>query len=122
MVKLIVKDDDGNEIPAYVISSLRPLPPTLDLILSWISLSHVEMPFLTAHVGLYNESATDPVDIAQGPSSSDPERMLYGTLVSSLHHLKDTSNQPGMFFIFPDVSVRRRGTYTLLVNLLRLTK
>lgn len=84
------------------------------------------MPFLAAHLWLYNEDGTEPIDIIEGHptpnGTADPERMLYGTLVSSLHHLKDTAGQPGMFFIFPDVSVRRRGTYTLLVNLLRLTK
>lgn len=85
------------------------------------------MPFLAAHLSLYNEDGSEPVDIVEGPSSpngrsGDPERMLYGTLVSSLHHLKDANGQPGMFFIFPDVSVRRRGMYTLLVNLLRLTE
>lgn len=83
------------------------------------------MPFLAAHLWLYNETGSEPVDLIQGSTSPggtrDPERMLYGTLVSSLHHLKDTAGQPGMFFIFPDVSVRRRGTYTLLVNLLKLT-
>ncbi|KAG9018888.1 hypothetical protein FRB90_008469 [Tulasnella sp. 427] len=103
VVKITVEDAEGNTIPA-----------------------HTEMPFLAAHLSLYNEDGSEPVDIVEGPSSpngrsGDPERMLYGTLVSSLHHLKDANNQPGMFFIFPDVSVRRRGTYTLLVNLLRLT-
>lgn len=85
------------------------------------------MPFLAAHLALYNEDGSEPVDIVEGPSSpngrsGDRERMLYGTLVSSLHYYKDVNGQPGMFFLFPDVSVRRRGTYTLLVNLLRLTE
>lgn len=76
------------------------------------------MPFLAAHLNLYNEDGSEPIDLVDGP---ERQRMLYGTLVSSLHSLVDLEGQAGMFFIFPDISVRTRGRYTLRVNLLRLT-
>jgi len=103
VVRLTVKDVAGNAIPA-----------------------HTEMPFLAAHLNLYSEDGSEPIDLVEGHPShnnpaAEPQRMLYGTLVSSLHPLRDLDGQPGMFFIFPDISVRRRGRYTLRVNLLRLT-
>ncbi|KAF2036671.1 hypothetical protein EK21DRAFT_50261, partial [Setomelanomma holmii] len=42
---------------------------------------------------------------------------LTGTLVSSLHCLKDTNNKEGGFFIFGDISVKDVGTYRLRVTL-----
>jgi hypothetical protein len=54
-----------------------------------------------------------------------PMRMLYGTLVSSPHELvlrPTVSDEPerGIFFVFPDVSVRTRGTYRLGIGLMRI--
>ncbi|KAG8880097.1 hypothetical protein FRB97_001083 [Tulasnella sp. 331] len=95
VVRLIVRDVSGNDIPA-----------------------HTEMPFLAAHLNLYNEDGSQPIDLVDGP---ERQRMLYGTLVSSLQDLVDLEGQAGKFFIFPDISVRTRGRYTLRVNLLRLT-
>lgn len=42
---------------------------------------------------------------------------LAGTLVSSLHRLKDTDNKDGAFFIFGDVSVKLEGFFKLQFNL-----
>lgn len=42
---------------------------------------------------------------------------LAGTLVSSLHRLKDTDNQDGAFFVFGDLSVKLEGTFRLQFNL-----
>ncbi|KAG8958238.1 hypothetical protein FRC03_009312 [Tulasnella sp. 419] len=85
---------------------------------------HTDMPFLAAHLWLYNEDGTEPVDVVDGPPSpggtNTTQRMLYGTLVSSIHSYKDLQGNPGMFLIFPDVSVRRCGTYRLLVSLMKL--
>ncbi|KAG9001488.1 hypothetical protein FRB94_006570 [Tulasnella sp. JGI-2019a] len=95
VVRLVVRDTSRNIIPA-----------------------HTEMPFLAAHINLYSADGSEPIDLADGP---DRPRMLYGTLVASLQSLVDLDGQPGMFFIFPDISVRTRGRYTLRVNLLRLS-
>jgi hypothetical protein len=42
---------------------------------------------------------------------------LAGTLVSSLHRLKDTDNNDGAFFVFGDLSVKLEGTFRLQFNL-----
>lgn len=42
---------------------------------------------------------------------------LAGTLVSSLHRLKDSDNNDGAFFVFGDLSVKLEGTFRLQFNL-----
>lgn len=42
---------------------------------------------------------------------------LAGTLVSSLHRLKDTDNADGAFFVFGDLSIKIEGTFRLQFNL-----
>ena len=42
-----------------------------------------------------------------------PNGNLLGTLVSSLHKLKDTDNKDGGFFVFGDLSVKQEGKYRL---------
>jgi hypothetical protein len=42
---------------------------------------------------------------------------LAGTLVSSLHRLKDTDNNDGAFFVFGDLSVKVEGSFRLQFNL-----
>lgn len=45
---------------------------------------------------------------------------LAGTLVSSLHRLKDTNNSDGAFFVFGDLSVKIEGRYRLRFNLYQM--
>lgn len=62
----------------------------------------------------------DPV-----PSSNrhfPPERLLYGNLVSSPHHLRNLEGRAGVYFLFPDVSVRLQGRYCLQLTLMRLSR
>ena len=62
----------------------------------------------------------DPV-----PSSNrhfPPERLLYGNLVSSPHHLRNLEGRAGVYFLFPDVSVRLQGRYLLQLTLMRLSR
>ncbi|ORY02910.1 hypothetical protein K493DRAFT_207633 [Basidiobolus meristosporus CBS 931.73] len=49
-----------------------------------------------------------------------PPRRLAGTLVSSLHKLKDIDQCEKGFFIFPDISVRLEGKFRLRFNLYEL--
>lgn len=42
---------------------------------------------------------------------------LAGTLVSSLHRLKDSENNDGAFFVWGDISVKIEGTFRLQFNL-----
>jgi Velvet factor len=47
---------------------------------------------------------------------------LAGTLVSSLHRLKDLDNTDGAFFVFGDLSVKVEGTFRLQFNLYEMRK
>ena len=51
-----------------------------------------------------------------------PERLLYGNLVSSPHHLRNLEGRAGVYFLFPDVSVRLQGRYVLQLTLMRLSR
>lgn len=66
-------------------------------------------------------------DDGSASSSSAPVRLLYGTLVSSPHQLSlragsrpGSPSGQGIYFVFPDVSVRVRGTYRLKIGLMRI--
>jgi len=48
--------------------------------------------------------------------------MLYGHLVSTIEQLEDLQGNMGLFFLFPDVSIRTRGRYQLGVSLMRITR
>jgi hypothetical protein len=49
-----------------------------------------------------------------------PSSALAGTLVSSLHRLKDIDNSNGGFFVFGDLSVRVEGEYRLRFSLFEM--
>lgn len=49
-------------------------------------------------------------------------KSLSGSLVSSLHRLKDISNKDGGFFVFGDISVKVQGTFRLHFSLFDLHK
>ncbi|KAG8754258.1 hypothetical protein FRC14_005239 [Serendipita sp. 396] len=83
-----------------------------------------EIPFFVTTIQLLDENAVpvrdppdDPINTSAQPSA---QRLLYGSLVSSPYSLVDLSGQRGLFFIFPDVSVRVEGKFRLGVSLTRL--
>ena len=47
--------------------------------------------------------------------------MLYGTLVATPAEMQDRDGAQGVYFAFPDVSVRNVGRYRLKANVLRIT-
>jgi hypothetical protein len=55
-------------------------------------------------------------------TTGQPPPILYGSLVSSLNHLEDHNGNMGLFFLFPDVSIRWRGRFQLGVTLLRISR
>ncbi len=56
-------------------------------------------------------------------SAKDPlPSHLIGTVVSSLHRLKDTDNQDGGFFVFGDLSCKVEGKFRLLFTLYQMQK
>ncbi|KAJ7835752.1 velvet factor-domain-containing protein [Mycena olivaceomarginata] len=62
-----------------------------------------ELPFLVAHLSLFTEDGIASLDMA----ASQP--ILYGSLVASVDQLEDLNGNMGLFFLFPDVSIRWRG-------------
>ncbi|KAI6015998.1 velvet factor-domain-containing protein [Pisolithus microcarpus] len=83
----------------------------------------VELPFLIAHLSLYSDDGTRSLDMGRSPgSNSPPRRLLYGNLVSSPQKLRDLSGRLGLYFLFPDVSIRWRGRFQLGISLLRLSE
>jgi hypothetical protein len=47
--------------------------------------------------------------------------MIYGTLVASPTEMRDEQGATGIYFCFPDVSVRYDGRFKLHATLLRIT-
>lgn len=62
------------------------------------------------------DTATMPGDAAS------PLRLLYGNLVSSPHVLRNLQGRQGVYFLFPDVSIRWRGRFQLGVTLIKLPR
>ena len=87
-----------------------------------MSYSDLEHPYLICHLSLHSEDGTtlDPVPSSNAHFPS--ERLLYGNLVSSPHHLRNLEGRAGVYFIFPDVSVRLQGRYVLQLTLMRLSR
>jgi len=57
------------------------------------------------------------------PNGGDaPRRLLYGNLVSSPQKLRDLQGRLGLYFLFPDASIRWRGRFQLGISLLRISE
>ncbi|KAI0255815.1 hypothetical protein BJV78DRAFT_1173552 [Lactifluus subvellereus] len=88
-----------------------------------VQCSDPEHPYLICHLSLHSAdgmTALDPVS----PSNTHfpPDRLLYGNLVSSPHYLRNLEGRSGVYFLFPDVSVRLQGRYVLQLTLMRLSR
>jgi len=81
----------------------------------------IELPFLLAQLSLLPEHGFEPLDSAND-SGGRSQRLLYGSLVASPHILRNLQGKQGIFFLFPDVSVRWRGRYRLNVTLLQIPR
>ncbi|KDQ61583.1 hypothetical protein JAAARDRAFT_31041 [Jaapia argillacea MUCL 33604] len=82
-----------------------------------------EVPFLISHLSLFTTDGSTQIDVAAPPDNrSPPQRLLYGTLVSSAHCLRNLHGRKGVFFLFPDASVRFRGRFQLRIQLMRLSR
>ncbi|KAL1801373.1 hypothetical protein ACET3X_001715 [Alternaria dauci] len=66
----------------------------------------LQNPYIFLSVSLYKADVDEPVEFT-------PNDSLAGTLVSSLHRLKDIDNKDGGFFVFGDISVKVQGSYRL---------
>lgn len=84
------------------------------------SLSMLQNPFFVLHVTLWSEDRMEERNIISNPPKCT--RVLMGSLVSSPSLLKDTDNEQGLFFAFPDLSIRTEGRYTLKFSLMKLRR
>ena len=85
--------------------------------------SDPELPFLVAQLSLLSGDGKTSLDIACAPTAqSSPQRLLYGGLVSSTHIFRNLQGARGVYFLFPDVSVRWSGRFQIKVSLIALPK
>ncbi|KAF8343456.1 velvet factor-domain-containing protein, partial [Amanita rubescens] len=96
IVQLTIRDSSGNSI-----------------------VPQAELPFLVAHLSLYSGDGTS-LDMGSSIGREHAPPILYGNLVSSVDQLEDLQGNLGLFFLFPDVSIRWRGQYQLGISLLRI--
>jgi len=83
----------------------------------------MELPFLVAHLSLFSDDGTRPLDMGTAPNGeAPPRRLLYGNLVSSPQKLRDLQGRQGLYFLFSDVSIRWRGRFQLGISLLRISQ
>ncbi|KAF2465513.1 uncharacterized protein BDR25DRAFT_318374 [Lindgomyces ingoldianus] len=75
----------------------------------------LQSPYLFMCTSLYKVDKDEAWDGNAGKS-------LAGSLVSSLHRLKDVDNKDGGFFVFGDISVKVQGTFRLNFSLFDLRK
>ncbi|KAH0544568.1 hypothetical protein FGG08_001340 [Glutinoglossum americanum] len=77
--------------------------------------NYLQSPYYFMCCNLY-----DPLH--EQPATSAPHTALAGTLVSSLHRLKDIDNSDGGFFVFGDLSVKLEGEFRLRFSLFEMLK
>ncbi|KAH7419064.1 velvet factor-domain-containing protein [Cadophora sp. MPI-SDFR-AT-0126] len=91
-------------------------PPIIQLKISSqvdVAQNYLQSPYFFMSCSLLPES-----DLAQLPTATGSlGSTLAGTLVSSLHRLKDTDNYDGAFFVFGDLSVKHEGRFRLQFTL-----
>lgn len=116
IARLIVRDYAGNSITLYVYFLLLRTPSLFDT-------RENELPHLVAHLSLYSETGNlvSEAGFPIGQWGQAPP-LLYGSLVSSINQLEDPQGNMGLFFIFPDVSIRDRGIFQLGISLLKLPR
>ncbi|KIK07769.1 hypothetical protein K443DRAFT_86518, partial [Laccaria amethystina LaAM-08-1] len=98
IAQLIIRDPSGNSV-----------------------VPEAELPFLVAHLSLYSGDGSRSLDMGSSIGRGHTPPILYGNLVSSVDQLEDLQGNMGLFFLFPDVSVRWRGQYQLGITLSRLS-
>ncbi|CAO3655468.1 unnamed protein product [Mucor fragilis] len=104
----------------------RPIdpPPIVQLIVkqegqeTWVDLQSLQTPFFVLHVTLWSADRTQERNIISNPPKCT--RVLMGSLVSSPSLLKNPQGEQGLYFAFPDLSIRTEGQYTLRFSLIKL--
>ncbi|KAI7865097.1 velvet factor [Spinellus fusiger] len=105
----------------------RPIdpPPIVQLIVkqkgqesAMLDLQSLQIPFFVLHVTLWSDDRQEERNIISNPPKYT--RVLMGSLVSSPSLLKNPEGEPGLYFAFPDLSIRTEGRYTLRFSLMKL--
>jgi len=95
---------------------------SFSLLLIAVLCSAPEHPYLVCHLSLLSADGMTVLDpISPSNRQFPPDRLLYGNLVSSPHYLRNLEGRSGVYFLFPDVSVRLQGRYVLQLTLMRLS-
>jgi len=109
-------------------------PPIIQLIVQQEADPHkhfLQSPYLFMTCTLYDQNGDKPVVeksvveksvVEESGSSVKKESVLAGSLVSSLHRLKDNDNTEGAFFVFGDLSIRVQGRFRIRFTLFDLRK
>ncbi|KAI8583371.1 hypothetical protein K450DRAFT_223306 [Umbelopsis ramanniana AG] len=84
-----------------------------------IDVQTLQNPFFVLHVTLWSAEMDEERNIISNPPKCT--RVLMGSLVSSPSLLKNPQGQQGLYFAFPDLSIRTEGRYTLKFSLIKLT-
>ncbi|KAI8080452.1 velvet factor-domain-containing protein [Thamnidium elegans] len=104
----------------------RPIdpPPIVQLIVKQqgqdnpVDVQMLQIPFFVLHVTLWSDDRTEERNIISNPPKCT--RVLMGSLVSSPSLLKNPEGEQGLYFAFPDLSIRTEGRYTLRFSLMKL--
>ncbi|PLB38263.1 protein vosA [Aspergillus candidus] len=82
---------------------------------TYLAQHYLQSPYYFMCCSLYDSSDDSPVPVS-------PSTTLTGTLVSSLHRLKDVDNTDGGFFVFGDLSIKIEGDFRLKFTLFEMRK
>ncbi|KAI9261444.1 velvet factor [Phascolomyces articulosus] len=104
----------------------RPIdpPPIVKLIVQQegqqgpVDVQTLQTPFFVLHVTLWSADREEERNIISNPPKCT--RVLMGSLVSSPSLLKNPAGEQGLYFAFPDLSIRTEGRYTLRFSLMKL--
>ncbi|KAI8370358.1 velvet factor-domain-containing protein [Radiomyces spectabilis] len=83
-----------------------------------VDMQSLQSPFFVLHVTLWSADREEERNIISNPPKCT--RVLMGSLVSSPSLLKDPEGEQGLYFAFPDLSIRTEGQYTLRFSLMKL--
>ncbi|KAF8498683.1 velvet factor-domain-containing protein [Russula emetica] len=126
-LEVIQQPEVSAEFGTAALSRLPLAPPLVAQLIIRDSRGNViesdpDHPYLICHLSLHSADGLTVLDpVSSSNRQFPPDRLLYGNLVSSPHFLRNLQGRPGVYFLFPDVSVRLRGRYILQLTLMRLS-
>ncbi|KAH9989818.1 velvet factor-domain-containing protein [Russula vinacea] len=127
-LEVIQQPEVSAEFGTAALSRLPLAPPLVAQLIIRDSRGNViesdpDHPYLICHLSLYSADGMTVLDpVSSSNRQFPPDRLLYGNLVSSPHFLRNLQGRSGVYFLFPDVSVRLRGRYILQLTLMRLSR